>query len=361
MAGTERRCVTRHPRKRSNNAAARVAVVVALFAWACVLPLAAEGVALRAWLDELDAAECVETCEFDAERQERVCSSGCAFLSEPMPENPFDDPGSVPGVEMIEHGYDVELLRETRDCYVRVLLRSNESDSGQLEYSLETLPKGWKVNDTDPELYITHLGPCSGCSDLQSLAVYLDTKDFLQDESQDCAQSTFFRQVLLGWWPQSTWITNKGRDCFQNIGAYGFKGMCRDTWFWNAFQTSQSCAQVCLGYLNQPANQPVKLEECRFLEFGCKAKRALDKDFCATCQNRINGEPVCSEHQFEEGPFRLNPCIQCDECASGPMFMKLAGRTRRNTGIASSILRPGEKGISIASYGFDVDGLSDLE
>ena len=40
---------------------------------------------------------------------------------------------------------------------------------------------------------------------------------------------------------------------------------------------------------------------------------------------------------------RLNSCLACDEARSGPVFKQAAGRTRRNSGIASSIGRdPGE-------------------
>ena len=36
----------------------------------------------------------------------------------------------------------------------------------------------------------------------------------------------------------------------------------------------------------------------------------------------------------------LNDCLQCDEDESGAVFKAVAGRTRRNTGLASSICRP---------------------
>jgi hypothetical protein len=40
---------------------------------------------------------------------------------------------------------------------------------------------------------------------------------------------------------------------------------------------------------------------------------------------------------------RLNECLQCDEDRSGPVFRAVAGRTRRNSGIRSSIQRPDEQ------------------
>jgi hypothetical protein len=39
----------------------------------------------------------------------------------------------------------------------------------------------------------------------------------------------------------------------------------------------------------------------------------------------------------------LNDCLQCDEDRSGPVFKAVAGRTRRNSGIQSSIPRPSEQ------------------
>jgi hypothetical protein len=51
----------------------------------------------------------------------------------------------------------------------------------------------------------------------------------------------------------------------------------------------------------------------------------------------ITGEPPT----LPDG--RLNACIQCDEDRSGPVFKATAGRTRRNSGIRSSIPRPADE------------------
>ena len=40
---------------------------------------------------------------------------------------------------------------------------------------------------------------------------------------------------------------------------------------------------------------------------------------------------------------RLDPCLRCDEDRSGPVFKAVAGRTRRDSGIRSSIPRPDEE------------------
>lgn len=43
-------------------------------------------------------------------------------------------------------------------------------------------------------------------------------------------------------------------------------------------------------------------------------------------------------YNLEDGT--LNPCIQCDEDESGPVFKAVAGRTRRNSGLPNAICRP---------------------
>jgi hypothetical protein len=50
----------------------------------------------------------------------------------------------------------------------------------------------------------------------------------------------------------------------------------------------------------------------------------------------IDAEP----YNLEDGS--LNSCLQCDEDISGAVFKTVAGRTRRNSGLASAICRPCE-------------------
>ena len=57
-------------------------------------------------------------------------------------------------------------------------------------------------------------------------------------------------------------------------------------------------------------------------------------------------------HHLADGS--LNPCIQCDEDESGPIFKLVSGRTRRNSGLASGLCRPCETVFPLThSYGFD--------
>jgi hypothetical protein len=85
--------------------------------------------------------------------------------------------------------------------------------------------------------------------------------------------------------------------CLEKLG---FSPACARTWFFNTRNTRRECLWVCV-------------------------------------KSWVKGEPSA-------GPDgRLNPCLQCDEDRSGPVFKAAAGRTRRNSGLRSSIPRPAEE------------------
>ena len=81
--------------------------------------------------------------------------------------------------------------------------------------------------------------------------------------------------------------------CLQNLG---FTPACAETWYFNARNTGRRCYAVCIRAW--ASGEP---------------------------SNRTDGS--------------LNSCLACDEAFSGPVFKQVAGRTRRNSGIASSIGR----------------------
>ena len=84
------------------------------------------------------------------------------------------------------------------------------------------------------------------------------------------------------------------RDC---LAGLGFSSTCSSIWEWNILNTKEKCLLVCLA-------------------------------------SWISGEP----NNKPDGS--LNDCLQCDEDKSGPNFKYFSGRTRRNSGIPSSIARP---------------------
>lgn len=126
---------------------------------------------------------------------------------------------------------------------------------------------------------VTHFGVCGNCSSLADLVVYASTPD-LTAPVRDCGMANLSGTV---------------EDLTACIQAIGFTPVCASIWAYNTLHTRDACLNECMAALNEPYNEP-------------------------------------------DGS--LNPCLQCDEDQSGAVFKAIAGRTRRNTGLASSICRP---------------------
>lgn len=127
---------------------------------------------------------------------------------------------------------------------------------------------------------VTHTGQCGVCSTLQDLAVYLERPD-LTTPVRRCGIMTESNSLA----------------CLQ---ALGFSGACARIWAFNAEHTRSECFGVCV-------------------------------------RSWMSGEPST------KSDGSLNDCLQCDEDRSGPIFKAVAGRTRRNSGIHSSIERRDEE------------------
>jgi hypothetical protein len=128
---------------------------------------------------------------------------------------------------------------------------------------------------------VTHEGTCGTCSTLQDLAVYLERPD-LTAPVRRCGMRLTRADALA---------------CLEGLG---FSGPCAATWNANIENTKYACFFTCM-------------------------------------LSWAEGDPAT-------GPDgRLNPCLQCDEDRSGPVFKATAGRTRRNSGIQSSIPRPADQ------------------
>ena len=128
---------------------------------------------------------------------------------------------------------------------------------------------------------VTHFGACGTCSTLQDLAVYLEKPD-LTAPVRKCGIK---------------WDASASLTCLEGLG---FSTACARTWLYDAENTRRQCLSVCVW-------------------------------------SWLEGEPPTRK----DG--RLNACLQCDEDRSGPVFKATAGRTRRNSGIHSSIPRPNEE------------------
>jgi hypothetical protein len=149
----------------------------------------------------------------------------------------------------------------------------------RVHYRLSTFPG--EAEARAARFAVTHAGGCGACSTLQDLAVYVEKPD-LTAPVRRC-----------GMLP-----TEEGS--LACIEALGFTHACARIWFFNARHTKEECLAVCLA-------------------------------------SWAEGEPSTGT----DG--KLNACLQCDEDRSGPVFKLVAGRTRRNSGLRSSIARPDEE------------------
>jgi len=125
----------------------------------------------------------------------------------------------------------------------------------------------------------THFGHCGVCSTLANLAVYMRNND-LTAPVRACAFAS------------SSDGGNADLECLLGLG---FDLPCAQIWSFNTAHTRSVCLQTCLAAFTDPYNEP-------------------------------------------DGT--LNPCLQCDEDQSGPVFKAVAGRTRRNSGLPNAICRP---------------------
>jgi hypothetical protein len=127
--------------------------------------------------------------------------------------------------------------------------------------------------------FVTHYDACGLCSPLTDLAVYMRHPDLTDPVRQCGLQSTVGGE-------------KKNIQCLQ---ALGFDYPCAQIWYYNTKHTQSKCLAVCLAALSKPYHNP-------------------------------------------DGT--LNACMLCDEEKSGQVFKAVAGRTRRNTGLPSSMCRP---------------------
>lgn len=145
-------------------------------------------------------------------------------------------------------------------------------------YTMQTFASAQEA--TKQNSVITHVGSCGACSTTQDLAAYLAHPDMV-DAGRRCTN----RILLFG--------KKSGVACYQ---ALGFTESCAAIWAHNSLNTATVCRRTCVRHLFSPPNLP---------------------------------EPHC----------KLNDCLHCDEVKSGPNFQLFAGRTRRNSGLRTPILR----------------------
>lgn len=149
--------------------------------------------------------------------------------------------------------------------------------NGPRRYRLQTFASDSAAREAGA--YPTHTGHCGLCSPLVDLAVYIGQPD-LTEPVRACG--------LQG--------MSRGKDAnVACLRALGFDAPCAEVWYYNTLNTRSVCLEPCLAALDAPYHTP-------------------------------------------DGA--LNPCLACDETQSGPVFKMVAGRTRRNSGLANAMCRP---------------------
>lgn len=126
---------------------------------------------------------------------------------------------------------------------------------------------------------VTHIGTCGTCSSTEDLAVYIETPN-LQQAGIQCGILSMSNETAA-------------LECYE---AVGFSPGCARTWLYDTSFTRDNCLNICLANLGKPPN--------------------LNSSTCP-----------------------LNDCINCNEVVSGPTFKRIAGRTRRGSGLLSYIIR----------------------
>jgi hypothetical protein len=127
---------------------------------------------------------------------------------------------------------------------------------------------------------VTHFGHCGVCSTLANLAVYMREND-LTSPVRACGLSS-----------SGDGAAEADVACLEKLG---FDHPCAQAWAYNTQHTKSVCLAICIANLQKPYN-------------------------------------------LDDGA--INPCLQCDEDQSGPVFKAVAGRTRRNSGLPNAICRP---------------------
>ena len=158
-------------------------------------------------------------------------------------------------------------------------------DPDRVDYRLRTFPD--QDSALKEDYILTHRYHCGTCSSLRDLAVYLAKPD-LTKPARTCGRK----------------LTADGiKKCLME--KIGFTEPCAETWTYNVLHTRSRCTKTCVRHYG----------------------------LWNVLMNNMD-----DAHADKRG--NLNPCIACDEYASGAGFQYAAGRTRRNSGLPSAICRP---------------------
>ena len=152
--------------------------------------------------------------------------------------------------------------------------------TGQRSYRLKTFESVSAAESAGG--IVTHGVGCGVCSSLEDLAAYVEFPDQTGPVRQ-CALDNIGRPI------------DELDACIQ--AAVGLSPPCARMYAYQSVNDTRECLDECIDALGSP---------------------------------------------YHEADGSLNPCLQCDEDKSGPVFQTVAGRTRRSSGLPAAICRPCE-------------------
>lgn len=200
------------------------------------------------------------------------------------------------------------------------------NDGDDIHYTMKTFAS--KDEALQAGYTITHQNQCGTCSTLKDLAVYIGIPD-LTTPTRLCTKRGQGKADNL----------DEVAKCIEE--AVGFTPMCAETWAYNGQHTGTECRSTCLAAYGNNALLWPKLNGFFKMVIAekfdaCPAEvESSDPAFRAAMQ--ADGCPLANENTG-----KLNACLWCDEQFSGPGFKYAAARTRRASGLLSSIPRPND-------------------
>jgi hypothetical protein len=295
-------------------------------------------------IDALTSSECTNCHRL---------AQGVGWL-DPQNDNPVLDAAAA--------GYNTS-YNDDAVCVVKV-----RQQQQPLVYSvMERSVNEWEAG---PNEYVTNTGNCGVCSDLHSLGVYIDNIDSFEEKLSGCgvtallalladftfapecnglnkfscvnekAQAdfeSFYLNTVSGSSILGT-VLDALRICINIIS--GLEGDCLEAWKWSVFNTGLLCGRMCVqtGTTQTPNNVPQS----------CDVFPGTNLCDPTICQTSINGVPTCYPESYQDtgedcvgyDGFRINSCLQCEECNNAYHMNKIKGRVRRTSGLQSQIRRP---------------------
>jgi hypothetical protein len=217
---------------------------------------------------------------------------------------------------------DPDLIELWEEAVCGVIYSTTNLDGNQCpaEYSLQSFRNKEEADAAGATL--THWGACGVCSTTQDLAVYIENVD-LTTLGVECSVAAIFGEF------------EDGVRCYMRAG-------------YTRVRDSVPCAIVCVGFfMLLPGNSVSKMHmHCSVFLSNKYLKPCATMWVYNARQTQDFCEQTCVEFRLDKRPNNGDPpqcvlddCLECDEVNAGPLFQKIAARSRRRSGLISKIAR----------------------